>query len=193
MFMEPSFKCQLPTFWVVQRLRLHDSTAEGVGSIPGWETTCPIFWPKEKKKKRQLWRNQNCKVPNHEALCQYKKQKTTPSGFQNQSPNVEITRMTIFLYFLVTDVRNFPQITPLRRSSNCLIQNNFLSESSLKRWSAPAPYLQQELFEETANEGGYFVSVYEMKLTICIMVVVNDPVCISIKGTASFIGLHFNS
>ena len=93
MFMEPSFKCQLPTFWVVQRLRLHDSTAEGVGSIPGWETTCPIFWPKEKKK-RQLW-PELCKVPNHEALCQYKKQKTTPSGFQNQSPNVEITRMTI--------------------------------------------------------------------------------------------------
>ena len=55
----------------------------------------PYFGQKKKKKKAAMKKPELCKVPNHEALCQYKKQKTTPSGFQNQSPNVEMTRMTI--------------------------------------------------------------------------------------------------
>ena len=38
---------------MVQWLRLHVSTAVGIGSIPGWGTKIPhAIWPKKRKEKR---------------------------------------------------------------------------------------------------------------------------------------------
>ena len=74
MFVDPSLKCQLLTFLVVQWLRLHDSTAEGVGSIPGWGAKIPHA-PQlgQKRKKPAMKKPELCKAPNHEALCQKKR------------------------------------------------------------------------------------------------------------------------
>ena len=68
-----------------------------MGSIAGWGTKIPHA-PQlgQKRKKAAMKKPELCKAPNHEALCQYKREKTTPFGFQNQSPNVEMTRMTVF-------------------------------------------------------------------------------------------------
>ena len=49
----------LRTSLVVQWLRLHAATAEGIGSIPGQGTKipmCHVVWPKKEKEKSQVWR-----------------------------------------------------------------------------------------------------------------------------------------
>ena len=74
MFVNLLLKYQLPTSLVVQPLRLHDSTAEGVGSIPGWGAKIPHA-PQlgQKRKKAAMKKPELCKAPNHEALCQKRK------------------------------------------------------------------------------------------------------------------------
>ena len=49
----------LRTSLVVQWLRLHTATAEGIGSIPGQVTKipmCHVVWPKKEKEKSQVRR-----------------------------------------------------------------------------------------------------------------------------------------
>ena len=47
------FKCHLGTSLAVQWIRLHTSTARGMGLIPGWGTRSYMLWGTVKKKKRK--------------------------------------------------------------------------------------------------------------------------------------------